>query len=123
MIKRLPLLITLLALLLPALPCQAQDTDDKARLMELCLSEGNPQACCDCGYQVLRDTFNDQELAALAEGLEIVNELEKAYAANDQARMDELETRMQEVQQQLPDARFNDLDAAVEAQCGAVCPQ
>ena len=108
------------AMVLPALSAQAQDTE--SRLRQRCMDDGKPEACCDCGYQVLKATFADWEFNAFVEAMDTIPQLKEAYENDDKAKIVVLESRLQELQQLLSQSRMDELKAAIDAECSSDCP-
>ena len=114
--------LALTAALLLSLPLAAgaEETQDlRTTLVNLCLSDGETQACCDCGVDLLMEGMDEEQLSAMAEliqiGMEISETTDGAGVTEEQI------ARMEELQSKLDQERLSTLDSQIEAECGNYC--
>lgn len=116
-------IVVILAVLVAAmaLPALSRADDNRQALMNVCLSEGESEACCACGVDKITEMMTEDELSAMVELFNLMKEFEAA--SGDEARMNELMARAEQVQSRIDEQKMTTMDQQITEACGSVCPQ
>ncbi|THB65308.1 MAG: hypothetical protein D6E12_12945 [Desulfovibrio sp.] len=113
--------LTCLMFLVLAVAASAQDA--RQELIDICASEGEPLACCECGVDVMFNELSEEEVGLILQMFGLMDQLEAAAQAEDQARIEELVAQAEALQGQFDEAKMTALDQSITSTCASVCPE